>query len=356
MGITRMTKEHMGLALALKIPIVIIITKVDMCPENVKKQTLNDIQQLLKLRSVRKLPVHATRSDEEFIKAVRTSTQDRVVPIFEVSSVTGQNLDTLRNYLNLIPPRIPWEKLRDCPAEVSIDQTWFVSGVGTVVGGTVTGGVVTAGSTLLLGPDSLGHFQPVMIKSIHSKRVPVKSVVAGQSAGFALKKIKRSAIRKGMVLVDPKTNPKATWVFEADVAVLYHSTTIHLNYQPVVQCMTMRQAAKIVEIQQKEVLRTGDRAKVKFKFMFRPEYLKPNMRLIFREGRCKGIGVISAVGLEDETTASTTTDPATTTTTTTTSTTAGGKGKKAASTTQGKDKPREEGCRSKRAVVRYWPV
>jgi GTPase len=333
MGITRMTKEHMGLALALKIPIVIIITKVDMCPENVKKQTLNDIHQLLKLRSVRKLPVHATRSDEEFIKAVRTSTQDRVVPIFEVSSVTGQNLDTLRNYLNLIPPRIPWEKLRDCPVEVSIDQTWFVSGVGTVVGGTVTGGVVTAGSTLLLGPDSLGHFQPVMIKSIHSKRVPVKSVVAGQSAGFALKKIKRSAIRKGMVLVDPKTNPKATWVFEADVAVLYHSTTIHLNYQPVVQCMTMRQAAKIIEIQQKEVLRTGDRAKVKFKFMFRPEYLKPNMRLIFREGRCKGIGVISAVGLEDDTAASATPEAATPSTTATTTTAAGGRGKKAATTT-----------------------
>lgn len=315
MGITRMTKEHMGLALALKIPIVIVLTKIDMCPDNVKKQTLNDIHQLLKLRSVRKLPVHATRSDEEFIKAVRTSTQDRVVPIFEVSSVTGQNLDSLRKYLNLIPPRIPWEKLRDCPAEVSIDQTWFVSGVGTVVGGTVTGGVVTAGSTLLLGPDSLGHFQPVMVKSIHSKRVPVKYVVAGQSAGFALKKIKRSAIRKGMVLVDPKTNPKATWVFEADVAVLYHSTTIHLNYQPVVQCMTIRQAAKIIEIQQKEVLRTGDRAKVKFKFMFRPEYLKPNMRLIFREGRCKGIGVISAVGLEEETSASEAREAPTATTT-----------------------------------------
>jgi GTPase len=76
----------------------------------------------------------------------------------------------------------------------------------------------------------------------------VKQAYAGQSAGFALKKIKRSLIRKGMVLVDINSKPKATWSFEADVIVLYHSTTIHTNYQPVIQCMTMRQSAKITHI------------------------------------------------------------------------------------------------------------
>lgn len=83
--------------------------------------------------------------------------------------------------------------------------------------------------------------------------------------------------------------------------VLFHSTTITVNYQPVIQCMTIRQSAKIVEILEKEVLRTGDRAKVRFQFMFRPEFLKVGMRLIFREGRCKGIGVVSAVSSVDPT-------------------------------------------------------
>lgn len=32
MGVTKMTKEHLGLALALKIPIVVVITKIDICP------------------------------------------------------------------------------------------------------------------------------------------------------------------------------------------------------------------------------------------------------------------------------------------------------------------------------------
>jgi len=63
-----------------------------------------------------------------------------------------------------------------------------VTGVGTVVGGTVMAGLVHPNDTLLLGPDGNGNFIDVQIKSVHSKRVPVKAVHAGQSAGFALKK------------------------------------------------------------------------------------------------------------------------------------------------------------------------
>jgi GTP-binding protein 1 len=37
MGVTRMTKEHLGLALALRLPLIVVITKIDMCPEHVYK-------------------------------------------------------------------------------------------------------------------------------------------------------------------------------------------------------------------------------------------------------------------------------------------------------------------------------
>jgi len=104
-----------------------------------------------------------------------------------------------------------------------------------------------------------------------------------------------------MVLIDESVPNRATWAFEADVIVLFHSTTIHKNYQPVIQCMAMRQSAKISHIFEKEVLRTGDRSKVRFKFLYYPEYLKVGMRLIFREGRCKGIGIITSINpSEDE--------------------------------------------------------
>ena len=42
----------------------------------------------------------------------------------------------------------------------------------------------------------------------------------------------------------------------------------------------------------KEVLRTGDRSKVRFRFIKQPEYIKPGTRLLFREGRTKGVGKV----------------------------------------------------------------
>jgi hypothetical protein len=47
--------------------------------------------------------------------------------------------------------------------EVLIDQTYFVTGVGTVVGGTVMSGVVSVNQNMLLGPDGNGLFIPVQV-------------------------------------------------------------------------------------------------------------------------------------------------------------------------------------------------
>ena len=62
-------------------------------------------------------------------------------------------------------------------------------GVGTVVSGTLLQGYIKLNDTLLLGPDNLGQFQPLPIKSIHRKRMPVREVRGGQTASFALKKV-----------------------------------------------------------------------------------------------------------------------------------------------------------------------
>jgi len=35
MGISKMTKEHLGITIALKVPFFVVLTKVDMCPENI---------------------------------------------------------------------------------------------------------------------------------------------------------------------------------------------------------------------------------------------------------------------------------------------------------------------------------
>ena len=124
----------------------------------------------------------------------------------------------------------------------------------------------------------------------------MKQVHAGQAAGFALRKVRRSAIRRGMVLVAPELAPQPCWQFDAEIVVLFHSTTIRRNYQPVVQVLSVRQTARILDMD-KEVLRTGDKAVVTFRFMYRPEFMHSGVRLVMREGTTRGMGVITKLYL-----------------------------------------------------------
>ncbi len=293
MGVVGMTKEHLGIALALKVPIIVIITKIDICPNHVLKQTIDDITKLLKIPGSNKIPI-IIRTDDDVIVSTKNLTSRRIAPIFLISNVTGENLDLLKKFLNLLPANRNWEDQLEKPVEFHIDETYAVTGVGTVVAGTLISGSVSIDDTLQLGPDELGQFKKVKIVSIQNKRVPVRRIVAGQTATFAIRRIQRSSIRKGMVLLDEHIEPKVSHLFEAEILVLYHSTTIQKNYQAVVHCGTIRQTAKIIDMD-KEIIRTGDKALVKFQFLYSPEYLIEGRQIIFREGRTKGIGKITKI-------------------------------------------------------------
>uniref|UniRef100_A0A8C6LMF2 GTP-binding protein 1 n=1 Tax=Nothobranchius furzeri TaxID=105023 RepID=A0A8C6LMF2_NOTFU len=288
-GIVGMTKEHLGLALALNVPVFVVVTKIDMCPANILQETLKLLQRLLKSPGCRKIPVLVQNKDDVVVTASNFSSE-RVCPIFQISNVTGENMDLLKMFLNLLSPRTTFNN--DEPAEFQIDDTYSVPGVGTVVSGTTLRGLIRLNDMLLLGPDPLGVFIPIAVKSIHRKRMPVKEVHGGQTASFALKKIKRAAIRKGMVMISPKLQPQATWEFEAEILVLHHPTTISPRYQAMVHCGSIRQTATILSMN-KDCLRTGDKASVHFRFIKTPEYLHCDQKLVFREGRTKAVGTIT---------------------------------------------------------------
>ncbi|XP_061604658.1 GTP-binding protein 1 isoform X2 [Phyllopteryx taeniolatus] len=293
-GIVGMTKEHLGLALALNVPVFVVVTKIDMCPANILQETLKLLQRLLKSPGCRKIPVLVQNKDDVIVTASNFSSE-RMCPIFQISNVTGENMDLLKMFLNLLSSRTCYRD--DQPAEFQIDDTYSVPGVGTVVSGTTLRGLIRLNDTMLLGPDPLGSFIPIAVKSIHRKRMPVKEVRGGQTASFALKKIKRSTIRKGMVMVSSRLNPQATWEFEAEILVLHHPTTISPRYQAMVHCGSIRQTATILSMN-RDCLRTGDKASVHFRFIKTPEYLHRDQRLVFREGRTKAVGTITKIKMQ----------------------------------------------------------
>jgi len=326
-GIVGMTKEHLGLALALSVPVFVVVTKIDMCPPNVLQETLKLLVKILKSPGCRKVPVMVKTADDVVLSATNF-VSERLCPIFQVSNVTGENMDFLKMFLNLLSTRSPNTNTE--PAEFQIDDTYSVPGVGTVVSGTTLRGTIRLNDALLLGPDPLGHFAPIAVKSIHRKRMPVSEVKSGQTASFSLKKIKRSQIRKGMVMVSPQVDPQCCYEFEGEILVLHHPTTISTKYQAMVHCGSIRQTASIIRMSS-ECLRTGDKAQVLFRFyslkrsisfhflkipnqfnstprfvkhldkvvflrfVKHPEYLKEGQRLVFREGRTKAVGNVNKI-------------------------------------------------------------
>ena len=309
-GFQKMTKEHMGITIALGIPFFIVVTKIDLAPENILKETLNNIKfHLNKIGKVdvqKKKPYIIKEDEDVIICSKQMGRGTIVVPIFQVSNVTGEGLDKLKMFLNLIPSDKEWLKLRDNPVEFQIDSVFQVPGTGIVVAGIMSSGIVTLagsgdGPVLLLGPFSDGSFKKVRVKGIHMKCVKVNSVQAGTMASFAIRLIegkdrtlRKNMIRRGMVLVDPNSNPKAARMFAAIIQILHHPGTIKVNYEPVATLGTTYQAVKIHSMNT-DILRTGDTARVRFRFVHRPEYISPGMYIVFRENKCKGFGIIKKV-------------------------------------------------------------
>lgn len=59
-----MTKEHLGLALALNVPVFVVVTKIDMCPPNVKEETLKLLNRMLRSQGCRKVPLMIKTADD----------------------------------------------------------------------------------------------------------------------------------------------------------------------------------------------------------------------------------------------------------------------------------------------------
>jgi GTPase len=142
-------------------------------------------------------------------------------------------------------------------------------------------------------------FRDVRVKSVRVMDTPTASAGAGEMATFALHNVARSSVRKGMVLAAPRLDPRPTVEFEADIMLLYHSTTVREGYTPVVHIRGVRAAARIHSMSRR-ALRTGQEAHVSFSFVHRPEFVRIGDPLVFREGRTKGIGRITSVIIEDD--------------------------------------------------------
>lgn len=302
MGILRMTEEHLTLSLSLAIPTFVAVTKTDIAPENILERTLDTLQKFLaKKTGGKRIPILITSSaDIATLYEKYYSKGDNItpVPIFQVSSVTGVGLDILREYISRLPVYKDWtSKQASTNPNFIIDSNYFVKGIGIVLSGVAVDGCIKVGDILQLGPINrkLHHVQ---VKSIHNNyREVIDMLVAGQSGCLNIKCLSkdiilhRRHIRHGCRIMH---DPSVFTEFEAVVRILHHPTTIKTNYEPTIHCGPVCQSAKIIGMD-KDCIRLGDTATVKFQFKYRPEYIEPAMKFVFREGQTKGVGKIVSV-------------------------------------------------------------
>lgn len=322
MGITKMTKEHLGILLYLKIPIIVLITKVDICPDNVYEKTRNILKKILKVPLFNKKPYFLSLDEKEALQDMDKylnliDQNNSLIPVLSISNKTGQNINCLNKLISSLKPRKQWDEKKVNGSILYIDSTFMVHGIGLVISGTLKGDSIHINQKLWIGPIN-NKFIPVKARSLHNNIRENVNVIYNSEVGciairfFGKDIVTREQIKKGVMLFsDDKFKKNVSNEFKAKITILHHSTTICNNYQPIIHCGPIRQTAKLTILElsdsknssynientsvNKICLRTGSTAIVQFTFMFHPEYIEIGSSLFFRDGNTKGYGEILEV-------------------------------------------------------------
>jgi elongation factor 1-alpha len=293
-GVMYMTREHLGIALSFHIPFFAVLTKTDLVDDNMLQQRLGEVERMLKMPGVNKVPL-VVRNLDDVVVAAKNMASGRIAPIFLVSNRTRNGLDLLTTFLNLLPPRLRWKERLVEPFLMYVDEKYDVPGIGTVVAGLVLGGSVDVNQAVRVGPMPNGTYRKTRIRSIQVRRgIFVERIGAGNGAAIALADVQYDELEKGMALVKEETAPVAIRRFLADVFILHHPTTIREGYECVFHINAARVTGRIEQMS-KTPMRSGDKATITVSTLFRPFYAKPGQEFLLREGRTRGIGTIREI-------------------------------------------------------------
>ncbi|KAG6615251.1 putative GTP-binding protein [Phytophthora cinnamomi] len=272
-GVRDMTREHVKIATALE---VAIFVRVVLAPQSTDT---------------------STGEKEDLQKLTTAST----VPVFRVSSVDGRGLDVLQGYLTVLEPKRVWAAKAKTPAEFQVNQAYDIEDEGTIVTGLVQAGTFCVGERMLLGPDADGQFCDVAVESIEVQHKAAQSLSAGETGAVLIRFLATAQpahrIRKGTMLVHPSVRPMATRQFDAELHFLPDARTFRENFQAVIHAGQVRQMAKIVRLGDPNGVPTTSPSTLppattmcRFEFMYWPEYIRPDLPLVLREGSTQAVG------------------------------------------------------------------
>ena len=305
--VMNMTKVHINVCLFLKLPIMIVIGKVDNCPKDRLKKTIDEVKSYTKTLGCKKF--FSVKDKVTFKQAVDDLT-DAVsfisIPCFLLSNVTGENIDLFKNFLFQFKSRSnlfkesgklnDFARLNKIKNVFEIYKTYYVNGVGLIVFGYNKLGIISKDDIINIGPIG-NRYIKIRIKSLHDdERNEVKFLEEGRYGCLAIKsidlkdKLNKKHLHKGKVVTDSNIIVHS---IITDCKISHHQTTIEKRYKAYLHSANVGCNVSILNAPNFPI-RTDDNTEIEFKFDS-PQFIYPGCKFVFREEDIKGYGIIKRI-------------------------------------------------------------
>ncbi|MBU4373523.1 MAG: translation elongation factor EF-1 subunit alpha [Candidatus Methanoperedenaceae archaeon] len=242
-GVQAQTKEHVFLARTLGInQLIIALNKMD--EVNFDKARYDAVK--AELGALLKM-VGYKPDDMHFIPTSAFKGDNLAKPSENTKWYTGPTmlaaLDTLK---------VP-DKPVTLPLRIPVQDSYTISGIGTVPVGRVETGKMKPGDKVIFMPvKAVGE-----VKSIEMHHQEIKEALPGDNIGWNVRGVEKKDIRRGDVCGHTDKPPTVAEEFTAQIVVLQHPSAIAAGYTPVIHCHTAQVAATITAILKKLDPKTG---------------------------------------------------------------------------------------------------
>ena len=271
-GPTENTKKLFSLNNSMHIPMICIITKIDLIKDQNEKELLSFIEKSIKYLSVvntnlKSILIREKSDILDYISKLSNIGYENYFPVLCISNTNGNNIDLLKFMISSLPSSssraIPlisnsfennnFNLISSPLSQFDVQEHFTVNGK-TILGGIVSKGIIKKNDTYYFGPNKLGNFKIVQVETIHCKKQEVDIIHEGQFSSLSLigKNYDSSEVSKGMCLIGTNTRlvPKAVRKFKADVWWIGEEQIKEMKYkcEPVVIINHIRETCKIINL------------------------------------------------------------------------------------------------------------
>ncbi|MBR9681753.1 MAG: translation elongation factor EF-1 subunit alpha [Candidatus Altiarchaeota archaeon] len=203
---------------------------------------------------------------EELITALKLMGFDTSkIPFIPTSGYLGDNIakksentawykgETLLEAIDKYFEAPSLEKLMAMPLRLPIQDSYTISGIGTVPVGRIETGVLKVNDQVSFMPSNVGG----EVKSIEMHHQQMKEAKPGDNVGFNVRGIGKGDVRRGDVCGPAKNPPTVVENFTAQIVILNHPTVVAVGYSPVFHMHTSQVACRITKILKKIDPKTG---------------------------------------------------------------------------------------------------